>query len=98
MVDDEDFLAGVRDRGLRLADGLRELPVRNVRGRGLMLAFDTQDAPALARRALLEERLVVNATGPETVRLLPPLVVTEDEIDDALGRLRALLATRVPAR
>ncbi len=43
------------------------------------------------RRALLEQRLVLNATGPTTVRLLPPLTIGEGEIEDALRRLRALL-------
>jgi acetylornithine/succinyldiaminopimelate/putrescine aminotransferase len=50
------------------------------------------DAPELARRALLEQRLVVNATGPATIRLEPPLVVSEGEIDEAVARLRALAA------
>jgi acetylornithine/succinyldiaminopimelate/putrescine aminotransferase len=45
-------------------------------------------APELARRALVEQRLVVNATGPATIRLEPPLIVGEDEIDEALSRLR----------
>ena len=44
-------------------------------------------APDLAPRLLLEERLVVNATGPGTIRLLPPLTVSEDEIDEALRRI-----------
>jgi len=35
---------------------------------------------------------VINATGPRTLRFLPPLVVTDAQIDDALGRLRTLLA------
>jgi acetylornithine/succinyldiaminopimelate/putrescine aminotransferase len=48
-------------------------------------------APELARRALLEQRLVLNATGPSTVRLEPPLIVTEAEIDDAVGRLGELM-------
>ena len=39
--------------------------------------------PEMARRALLEQRLVVNATGPATIRLEPPLVVSEAEIDEA---------------
>jgi acetylornithine/N-succinyldiaminopimelate aminotransferase len=91
VVDDEDFLAEVAAKGERLEAGLRELPVRNVRGRGLMLAFDADDARELAKRLLLEQRLVVNATGPETIRLLPPLTVSEDEIEDALGRLRSAL-------
>jgi acetylornithine/succinyldiaminopimelate/putrescine aminotransferase len=48
-------------------------------------------APALVRRALLEQRLIVNATGPTTLRLLPPLTIGHDEIDDALERLGAAL-------
>jgi acetylornithine/N-succinyldiaminopimelate aminotransferase len=63
-----------------------------VRGLGLMLAFATGDGPALARRLLLDERLVVNATGPDTVRLLPPLTVSEEEIDEAVRRISAALA------
>ena len=47
----------------------------------------------IVRRALLERRLVVGATGPETIRLLPPLTVTAEEIEEALARLSALLTT-----
>jgi acetylornithine/succinyldiaminopimelate/putrescine aminotransferase len=50
----------------------------------------TVDAPELARRALLEQRLVINATGPETIRLEPPLVIGRAEADEALQRLAAL--------
>jgi acetylornithine/succinyldiaminopimelate/putrescine aminotransferase len=58
-----------------------------------MLAIDLApglSAPELARRALLEQRLVVNATGPATIRLEPPLVVSEAEVDEATERLAAL--------
>jgi acetylornithine/N-succinyldiaminopimelate aminotransferase len=91
-IDDEAFLATVRQRGRRLADGLRALRLEP-RGLGLMIGMHVPHAPEQARRLLLEERLVVNATGPDTIRLLPPLTVTEAEIDDALGRLEALLAS-----
>ena len=94
VVTDPALLARVRELGARIAEALALLPgVTEVRGRGLMLAFDLQDggAPEIVRRALLEQRLVLNATGPATVRLLPPLTVSEAEVDDALGRLRALL-------
>jgi len=90
VVDDEAFLASVGERGDRLAAGLRGLGL-DVRGAGLMLGFATDDGPGLARRLLLEQRLVVNATGPDTVRLLPPLTVSEAEIDDAVGRVGAAL-------
>jgi acetylornithine/N-succinyldiaminopimelate aminotransferase len=93
VIDDEALLARVRELGERLAAGLAELPgVSDVRGRGLMRAIEIEDAPALVRRALLEQRLVLNSTGPTTVRLLPPLIAGEEQIDDALSRLRSLLA------
>jgi predicted acetylornithine/succinylornithine family transaminase len=98
ICSDPALLERVRMLGERLAAGLATLPyVAAVRGRGLMLAIDIEsdhahplDAPGLARRALLEQRLVVNATGPTTVRLEPPLVVSADEIDEAVARLGVL--------
>ena len=83
----------MRELGLRLASGLERLPhVVGVRGRGLMLACEIDlSAPEVVRRALLEQRLVVNATGPTTVRLLPPLIISADELDSALERLGAAL-------
>ncbi len=96
VLSDPALLARVRELGELLRERLAELPgVRGVRGRGLMVAFEVEDAPGLVRRALLEERLVLNATGPSTVRLLPPLIVTEQEIDDALARIGRLLAVPV---
>lgn len=81
--------------GARLRDGVSRLPgVTEVRGAGLMVGFDLDGggAPDLVLRAIAEQRILMNATGPQTIRLLPPLVVTEAEIDDALGRLEALLS------
>jgi acetylornithine/N-succinyldiaminopimelate aminotransferase len=93
LTDDGALLERVRELGGRLAAGLGDLDhVLSVRGRGLMLACELDvPAPALARRALLDQRIVVNATGPTTLRLLPPLTIGEAEIDDALGRLGAAL-------
>lgn len=93
VLDDAALLAQVRELGERLVEGLRELPrVMEVRGVGLMVAADIDgDAPGVARRALLEERLVINATGPRTLRFLPPLVVDAAQIDDAVSRLGRLL-------
>ncbi|HEV3129651.1 MAG TPA: acetylornithine/succinylornithine family transaminase [Solirubrobacteraceae bacterium] len=96
VCSDLELLARVRGLGERLAAALAEVPfVARVRGRGLMLAIDMvdgTDAVTLARRALLEQRLVVNATGPGTIRLEPPLIVSEAEIDEAVNRLKALAA------
>jgi predicted acetylornithine/succinylornithine family transaminase len=94
VIGEPGFLDAVRAKGDRLLRGLDQLSGGRARGRGLMTAFATdEDAPALVRRALLEERLVLNATGPDTVRLLPPLTVSEDEIDDAVARLGRLVGS-----
>jgi predicted acetylornithine/succinylornithine family transaminase len=85
-ITEEGFLGAVARRGERLAAGLRELGLEP-EGLGLMLGFDTDDAPERARRLLLDERLVVHATGPDRIRLLPPLTVSDEEIDEALARL-----------
>jgi acetylornithine/N-succinyldiaminopimelate aminotransferase len=89
VVDDDAFLAEVAAKGERLLAGLGQLGLDGVRGRGLMVAFEVEDARARAKELLLDKRLVVNATGPTTIRLLPPLTVSEQEIDDALERLGA---------
>jgi acetylornithine/N-succinyldiaminopimelate aminotransferase len=94
VVGDPALLASVRELGVRLAEALAALPgVVEVRGRGLMLAADLEGggAPELVRRALLEQRLVLNAAGPATVRFLPPLTISAADVDEALTRVRALL-------
>jgi acetylornithine/N-succinyldiaminopimelate aminotransferase len=94
LLEDPGLHARVCELGERLRHALAALPgVGEVRGRGLMVACDLDDgaAPDVVRRALLEQRLVLNATGPATIRLLPPLLVGEAEVDDAVGRLSAAL-------
>ena len=93
LTREQQLLENVRAQGLRLAAGLQRLPhVQSVRGRGLMLACELDvPAPEVVRRALLEQRLVVNATGPTTVRLLPALIISAAEVDEGLGRLAAAL-------
>ena len=94
LTEDPTLLGAVREQGRRLAEGLAQLPhVLDVRGRGLMLACELDvAAPDVAHRALLEQRLVINATGPTSLRLLPPLTVSPNQVDEALRRLAAALA------
>jgi predicted acetylornithine/succinylornithine family transaminase len=93
VLSEDGFLDSVRAKGDHLLRGLDRISGGRARGRGLMTAIATDDGPGLARRALLEERLVLNATGPDTVRLLPPLTVSEDEIDEAVARLGRLVGS-----
>jgi acetylornithine/N-succinyldiaminopimelate aminotransferase len=94
VIDDEALLASVRELGEHLRHAVAELPgVGEVRGRGLMIAFELIDggAPELVTRALTEEHLVLNATGPTTVRLLPPLIIDRSQADEAVRRLSRIL-------
>jgi acetylornithine/N-succinyldiaminopimelate aminotransferase len=101
IVSDPELLARVRETGERVRHVLAELPgVIEVRGRGFILAAELDSARAepateLVGRALRDERLVLNATGPTTVRLLPPLTITDAELDEALLRLARLLDPQV---
>jgi len=91
VVEAPGFLAEVAAKGEVLAEGLRALGLPGVRGRGLMLAFDMPEGAAFVRRALTEQRLVLNAPTPASVRLLPPLTVSREEIAEAVRRIGALL-------
>ena len=67
--------------------------VIEVRGRGLMVAVDLDpscDAPAIVLAAL-DKGLLLNATGAHTLRFLPPLVCTREDVDTLIERLATLL-------
>src|SRR5690606_694239 len=85
----EDVPGRAAKAGARLAGGLARLPrVAEVRGRGLLLAveLDGLDAHAVVA-ALLEAGVVANAVTPTALRLAPPLLITDDEIDAAVAAI-----------
>jgi predicted acetylornithine/succinylornithine family transaminase len=91
---DDELLADVLERGRQLVTGLSGLSgVEHVRGRGLMVAavLDREVAPVVD--ACREAGLLVLTAGapPGVLRLLPPLVVSEAEIDQALAILGDVL-------
>jgi len=94
---DEGLCANAEARGAQLRDGFESLggPVTAVRGRGLMLALDVDPAWGSARDAcesLRRHGVLAKDTHGITVRVSPPLVVTEGECDWALGRFSAALS------
>ena len=89
---DDELLAQVVQRGAQLADGLRSLPgVLEVRGRGLMLAGVLDRDAGGVVDACRDAGLLVLTAGADVLRLLPPLVVSEDEIGEALAILEDAL-------
>ena len=82
--------------GTYLTDRLRAIAAErghgDVRGRGLLLALELkgQDAKKVAAAAL-DQGLLINAPRPDTLRFMPALTVSADEIDEMIARLEASL-------
>jgi acetylornithine/succinyldiaminopimelate/putrescine aminotransferase len=93
---DPALLAHVRDDGAWLGQSLNELAertgrVRGVRGIGFMWGVDVMDSAAEIVQRALEAGLLVCSAGEHTVRILPPLVATRDELREGLSLLEEIL-------
>ncbi|SJZ39646.1 acetylornithine aminotransferase apoenzyme [Trichlorobacter thiogenes] len=94
------FLEQVCDRGAQLAEGLRRLSIKyglgEVRGSGLLLALELPagNGDTIAEVAR-EQGLLVNAARPDTLRFMPALNVTKDEVALCLSLLDQIFAQSV---
>ena len=90
----EDVRARATAAGARLTKGLDSIAaIARVRGLGLLVAAELRDRPSRdAVAAALDAGLVVNAVTESAVRLAPSLLVTDDEVDEAVSILTAVLA------
>src|SRR5690606_27117852 len=95
VVLEDGFLQSVRDKALlakqALAPVVDEFPdvFEDERGTGLMLGLKCKVANGTVNAALRDERVLAVPAGENVLRLLPPLTVTEEEIRDAVERIRA---------
>ncbi len=91
---DEDMLSNVRDRGAELAAGLASMPgVTGVRGKGLLLGATLDRPVGPVVDSCRDRGLLVLSAGQGVLRLTPPLVLGPAEVEEALGIIRAVLAT-----
>jgi L-lysine 6-transaminase len=97
IIDEDRLVDNARDMGERLGTSLRTLGegfpglVSNVRGQGLMAAFDLPDGDTRQKfvKEVFAEGMIIGACGPRSVRFRPPLTVRPEEIERAaviLGR------------
>ncbi len=94
-VADPAFLADVRAKGEYLMERIEELNsphITEVRGRGLMIGVDLDIAAADVIAAGHRHGLILINAGTNTLRLVPPLIISRGEIDLLVERLRAVLA------
>ncbi|HZS16242.1 MAG TPA: acetylornithine transaminase [Candidatus Dormibacteraeota bacterium] len=96
-IEEQGLIANSERVGAHLRDALLALreqgkPVESVRGRGLMLAVVLSEgiAPRVAR-AGLETGVIVNPIGDRVLRLVPPLILTEEQADEAVRRIGAAI-------
>ena len=103
MIEEERLVERAARLGERLLAGLREAArphrcVAEVRGRGLMVGIEFADPETLAPRGDLAKRVLAEAfargllllpcgTHGQVVRVIPPLVTTDDEVDRSIGIL-----------
>ena len=87
-VGDGQFLAKVKEKGEYLKNGILSIGSPNilgVRGMGLMLAIIVEDGKHAAYASkLLEKGVIALTAGKNAVRLLPPLTISKEEMDEAL--------------
>ncbi|SIO65835.1 ornithine--oxo-acid transaminase [Bradyrhizobium erythrophlei] len=94
---EEGMIENAAVQGVRFLDGLKKIranTVREVRGRGLMLAVELHPEAGRARRyceALQARGLLAKDTHEHTIRIAPPLVITGDQVDWALEQIDATL-------
>ncbi len=98
-VIDNDIPGNARKVGQYLMKGLERLKdkysfVTDVRGRGLLIAMEfNSDIGQAVLTACLENGLLVNRVKPNAIRLIPPLIISNKEADEALGILDKALAS-----
>ncbi|MCS3917503.1 acetylornithine/N-succinyldiaminopimelate aminotransferase [Caldanaerobacter subterraneus subsp. tengcongensis MB4] len=97
-VTKDGFLEGVDKKGKYFREGLETLQkkhkvVKEIRGKGLMVGceVDLEDASEIVLKAL-EKGLLINSVSHNVLRFVPPLIVTEEEIDEALQILDDVLS------
>jgi len=94
---EEGMIENAARQGARLLEGLKDIranTIREVRGRGLMLAVELHPEAGRARRyceALQGKGILAKDTHGHTIRIAPPLVITSDEVDWALEQFATTL-------
>lgn len=94
---EEDMIGNAERMGNYLLTRLRNIAsplIKEVRGRGLMIAVELDHAAGGARRyseALMRRGILVKETHGHILRIMPPLIITKDQIDEALPQFEAVL-------
>lgn len=94
VLEDDNLIAQSNELGNYLMDELKKIDgVINVRGRGLMIGFETTEAlKDLKKQLLFDRKIFTGEAKPNVIRLLPSLAITKEQIDTFLQNVRELAA------
>jgi len=95
VIEKEKLAEKAGTLGNYFMEGLKALKsdkVREVRGLGLMIGIELKEKAGPYVQALMEKGVIVLLAGANVIRLLPPLVITKKEIDQALKALQEVLS------
>ncbi|WP_087998161.1 acetylornithine transaminase [Gottfriedia solisilvae] len=97
IINQKEFLATVKEKGDYLKNKLTEIKeqfpiVEELRGKGLMIGIECNQNVSLLVDQLLAKGLIVGTAGPNTLRLLPPLTISHEEIDEAVYYMKEVMA------
>lgn len=95
VIQKQGLAEKARTLGNYFMEGIKAIPsdkIREVRGLGLMIGVELKEKAAAHVQALMEKGVIVLLAGANVIRLLPPLVITKEEIDQVLKALREVLS------
>lgn len=93
-IEKNNLLEEAESKGAYFIDKIREINspiVREVRGKGLMIGIELKRKATPYIKALQDEGLLVFPSGSLVIRLLPPLTISKEQIDFAVGKLKKVL-------
>ena len=95
VMKDEDLPGQTAAKGAYLIEKLKSIPspnIREVRGLGLMIGIEMKQKVAPYLKALQDRKIIALNAGMTVIRLLPPLVITYEQIDHLVAALTEVLA------
>jgi acetylornithine aminotransferase len=92
-IEDENILQNVQEIGSYLAAKLKNITspkIKEIRAKGLMIGIEFNTSPTKLLQIALDNKLLINITG-NTLRMLPPLILTKDDVDIISEKITKLI-------
>jgi acetylornithine aminotransferase len=99
IMTEQDILSRAEDAGNRLVGGLKDAlrdvdGVVDVRGRGLMVGIELSETAGELKDRAMELGLIINVTRGNVIRLLPPLIIDDAQVDQIVAVVSAMVAEK----